>query len=71
MIFFEKVLNEISSHVYNDHRDNWDHLRFGEKKRSSGNKLRAYVQNILNRRGYHHMTTIQYSYFQIHRGTLF
>ena len=69
MDFFEKAAKEISSHVNNDHRDNWDYLRFGKRKSGSKNILKAYLQKLIKHRGYYHMTAIHVllsNSFQIH-----
>src|SRR5450432_3049624 len=69
MNFYTKAMREITSHLYHDHRDNWDYLRFGKERVGSKNILKTYVRRLIKRRGYYHMTSIHIllsKSFQIH-----
>jgi FkbM family methyltransferase len=59
MNFFEALKTEVSSHLYNNHSDNWDHLRFGKVEGRPKNAIKAYLQNLVRRRGYYHLTAIE------------
>jgi FkbM family methyltransferase len=60
MDFFEEALQVISSNLYNDYEDNWDHIRYGENAAIKKNYFRGKIQKVLNKRGYYHLTTVQH-----------
>jgi FkbM family methyltransferase len=58
--FIEECCDQLISYMFNDHDDNWDHIRFGQIEQKKRKGLRRMIQKYLNNRGYYHLFTIRH-----------
>jgi FkbM family methyltransferase len=59
MSFIEESVNQLTSSLLNDFKDNWDHIRFGKNEPKVKRGIRSKIQRLINKRGYYHLYLIQ------------